>query len=219
MAYIMIESSVRTHKKMLAAGPAASWLWCCGLGYCQDGLTDGHIPTSALDFLGVRSPQKLAEKLVKVGLWESARDGWYVHDYTRHNKSAEQIREIMQKRMAGGALGGRPKKTLEVNHQGYEVSKNSETSLKTLPSCTSVRDDQDQDQEQRAVARPAHYPQLLKLAHIVIDGLDPEADDPPMSELCARLKDLAGRHKIAHALSREITKAMDSALAQRRAAS
>jgi hypothetical protein len=218
MTYIMIESSVRTHKKMLAAGPAASWLWCCGLGYCQDGLTDGHIPRSALDFLGVKSPQKLAEKLVRVGLWETAKDGWHVHDYRRHNKSAEQIREIMRKRTEGGALGGRPKKTLEVNHQGYEVSKNSETSLKTLSctSCTSVLNDQDQDQ--RADARPAHYPQLLKLAHVVLDGLNPEADAPPMSELCARLKDLAGTYQIPHAVSREITKAMDSAIAQRRAA-
>jgi len=78
--------------------------------------------------------------------------------------------------------------------------------------------DPDQDQDQRADARRSPYPQLVKLAHVVLDGLNP-ADDLPMSELCARLKDLAGTHKIPHTVGREITKAMDSAIAQRRAAS
>ena len=44
MAWVRIESSVARHKKFQQAGPAASWLWLCGLLYCQEGLTDGVIP-------------------------------------------------------------------------------------------------------------------------------------------------------------------------------
>lgn len=110
MAYIVIESSVRTHRKMLAAGPAACWLWACGLGYCQEGLTDGLIPASALSFLGVKSPQKLAVKLVSVGLWDDEPNGWRVHDYHEHNKSAEAIRGTMRRRADAGKEGGRPRK-------------------------------------------------------------------------------------------------------------
>lgn len=110
MAYLMVETSIRTHPKFLAAGPDASWLWLCGLGYCQDGLTDGRIPTSALEYLGVKNPRKLAAKLVEVRLWEEVDGGWQMHDYFDHNKAAVEVRRIMKARAEGGKLGGRPRK-------------------------------------------------------------------------------------------------------------
>lgn len=127
MAYIQVEASVRTHKKFLKAGPAASWLWLCGMGYCQDGLTDGFIPFEALDYLGIKgaTARKLKCTLVAVKLWDEAPGGWHVHDYLRHNKSAESIRHIKGARAAGGSRGGRPthetfdetlKVTSKVNH-------------------------------------------------------------------------------------------------------
>lgn len=123
MAYMAIETAVRTHKKFLAAGPAASWLWICGLGYCQDGLTDGFIPEAALNFLGVVDAAPLVRQLVQVRLWEQVEGGWRMHDYLEHNKPAEVVREIMRKRRAGGMLGGRPRKQLleglPENLEGY----------------------------------------------------------------------------------------------------
>jgi len=133
MAYIQIEANVRTHRKFLKAGPSASWLWVCGLGYCQEGLTNGHIPSSALNFLGVPAAkvQKLAERLVDCQLWDKVRDGWQIHDYLEHNKSAEQVRATMRRRAEAGNLGGRPKgnheglppKNWKVNHDGYPAEK------------------------------------------------------------------------------------------------
>src|SRR4051812_9877219 len=122
MAYIVLEASVRTHWKFLAAGPAACWLWTCGLGYCQDGLTDGFIPKSALVYLGVERPEKLVPHLVRVRLWIELSDGsgWQMHDYLDHNKSAEKIRATMRRRGDGGVLGGRPKKTPTENLQGFD---------------------------------------------------------------------------------------------------
>lgn len=125
MAHIQVEASVRTHHKFLKAGPAASWLWLCGMGYCQDGLTDGFIPESALPYLGVQKPHPLKDKLVDVGLWDRAEGGWLVHDYLKHNRSAAQIGTLKDRRRAGGNLGGRPPKepsekpsrlTIEGNH-------------------------------------------------------------------------------------------------------
>jgi hypothetical protein len=112
MAYIQVEASVRTHTKFLKAGPAASWLWLCGMGYCQDGLTDGFIPDQALDYLGVKAAaaKKLADELVKVRLWERTDGGWQVHDYLKHNKSAEEIKRVRDERALGGLKGGRPRK-------------------------------------------------------------------------------------------------------------
>ncbi len=115
MAYLMVETSVRTHWKFLAAGPAASWLWLCGLGYCQEGLTDGFIPMSALGFLGVEAASSLALALVEVRLWEPVFEGqpmtgWHMHDYLDHNKSAKAIRALMRLRAGNGHRGGRPRK-------------------------------------------------------------------------------------------------------------
>lgn len=126
MAYMAIETSVRTHRKFLAAGPAASWLWLCGLGYCQDGLTDGFIPEAALGFLGVADAGSLAERLVEARLWEHVDGGWRMHDYLEHNKPAEVVREVMRRRKAGGHLGGRPPKNLDgcepPNLEGFDGS-------------------------------------------------------------------------------------------------
>lgn len=122
MAYIVVEASVRTHWKFLAAGPAASWLWLCGLGYCQDGLTDGFIPKSAIEFLGVKRAAKLAPKLVAARLWDIVPPdtGWQMHDYLDHNKSAEAVRGLMRQRADWGKLGGRPKRTSKVSEQKGE---------------------------------------------------------------------------------------------------
>lgn len=121
MAHIRVETSVPRHRKFLAAGPDAAWLWLCGVCYCQDGLTDGHIPAVALPMLGVpmAKAKRLAGVLVTVGLWEVAADGWTVHDYLDHNNDADYVRSVRESRAEGGKLGGRPKKTFPQNLQGF----------------------------------------------------------------------------------------------------
>lgn len=106
MAWIKVESSVRTHKKFLTAGPAPSWLWLCGLGYSQEGLTDGFIPTDALGYLGVKNAKQLAVHLVKAGLWDEVGGGWRIHDYLEHNRSASHVASIKQDRRSAGQRGG-----------------------------------------------------------------------------------------------------------------
>lgn len=122
MSWVKVESSVARNRKFVKAGPAASWLWLCGLAYCQEGLTDGFIPLEAIDFLGVKHAGRLAPYLVAAGLWELTDGGWQVHDYLKHNKDAATVEQILQQRRDGGVKGGRPPKekpssqTLEVNH-------------------------------------------------------------------------------------------------------
>jgi len=107
MAWVRIESSVSRHRKFQQAGPAASWLWLCGLAYCQEGLTDGFIPTAALPYLGVKPAKKPAAALVAAGLWHPCPGGWRVHDYLAHNREASSIRRVQDERRAAGAVGGR----------------------------------------------------------------------------------------------------------------
>lgn len=106
MAWVKVESSVARHRKFQQAGPAASWLWVCGLCYCQEGLTDGFIPIEALPFLGIKSTAHLVKELVRVGLWDAREGGWQVHDYLEHNKAALEVRRVQGDRRRAGAKGG-----------------------------------------------------------------------------------------------------------------
>lgn len=107
MIYARIYSSVRTNRKHLIAGPAPCWLWVCGLLYCQEGETDGFIPKEAIDYLGVKNAERLAEHLVRAELWDKVPGGWHVHDYLEHNKSAAQIAERRDQKKAAGSVGGK----------------------------------------------------------------------------------------------------------------
>lgn len=119
MSYVRVDSSVPRNRKFVKAGPAASWLWLCGLAYSQLGLTDGFVPIEALEFLGVRGAKPLAGRLVAAGLWEAVDGGWRVHDYLEHNKPADEIRRVAKVRADGGQLGGRPPRdNLPDNLQG-----------------------------------------------------------------------------------------------------
>lgn len=92
MAWVKLDDQVPLHEKMLKAGPAACWLWVCGIAHGQAKLTDGHISDLALPMIGVPKGYKdLAETLCRVGLFERVDGGFKVHDYHDHNDSRETV--------------------------------------------------------------------------------------------------------------------------------
>lgn len=113
MAWVRIEDAVTEHQKHLKAGPAASWLWVCGIAYCQRQLSDGFIPDEAVGMLGVPKGVKvLIERLVSVGLFHRTEGGYLVHDYhdfndTRAEALARKHTVSEQRREAGRASGRR----------------------------------------------------------------------------------------------------------------
>lgn len=99
MAWLKIDDRVRTHPKIADAGPAAAWLWFCGICYCREHLTDGVIRRSAVGTLAMNlpSPLKHAQKLVAVGLWEPHADGFLVHDFLDWNPSRAEVMSLRDK--------------------------------------------------------------------------------------------------------------------------
>ncbi len=72
-----------THPRFVAVGGDAAWLYICGQCYSSGHLTDGRIPKAMLPRLSDRRhPDRLAARLVEVGLWEDAGDHYQQHDYT-----------------------------------------------------------------------------------------------------------------------------------------
>lgn len=93
MAWLKIDDRVRTHPKIVEAGPAASWVWFCGICYCREHLTDGFIADKMLPTLvpGMSSLKKAAAVLVTAGLWHRVERGYAVHDFLQWNPSKAEV--------------------------------------------------------------------------------------------------------------------------------
>jgi hypothetical protein len=87
------------------------------IGICDELGSDGHLlPESALQRTGL--PPEFAKEMIAEGCWHQAdhdcvrcpqpRAGHvYLHDYLKHNRTAEEIRRTAERRAANGASGGR----------------------------------------------------------------------------------------------------------------
>jgi hypothetical protein len=93
--WIKIFNALPANPKYLMAGDRACWLAICGLCYSNEHLTDGFIAAPVLPVAapGVKGPEKLAAKLVEVGLWHPVDGGWQIHDYGDYQRSAAEVRE------------------------------------------------------------------------------------------------------------------------------
>jgi len=93
MPWIRLDDQFPDHPKVIEAGPLASWLYVCGIGYCNRLLTDGFIPLGQVRKLAdVDSAGELAARLVAVGLWDEAEGGYRIHDYLEYQPSAEEVK-------------------------------------------------------------------------------------------------------------------------------
>ncbi len=107
--WVRLDDNFPGHRKVLAAGPEASWLHIEGLCYCAHQKTDGVIPEGALAKLTQFSKPKaakLAARLVEAGLWELNGTGWMVHDYLDYNPSKKSLEEKHESKRRAGQAGG-----------------------------------------------------------------------------------------------------------------
>ncbi len=109
VSWVKVSDTLSGHRKILAAGPEASWLHIEGLCYCAQQETDGAIPDTALAKLTQYSKPKamrLATRLVEVGLWERNGAGYAIHDYLDYNPSKKSLDEKRETKQRAGQAGG-----------------------------------------------------------------------------------------------------------------
>lgn len=113
MAWVKIDDQAPRNEKLLRAGPAAAWMWLCGIAHGQAQMTEGFIADISLSTIGVTGAdrsRKLADVLVRCGLFDRVDGGYQVHDYLEHNETREEAlaRKVTlgAKRAAAGRAGG-----------------------------------------------------------------------------------------------------------------
>jgi hypothetical protein len=108
MSWVSIDDNAPDHRKQLAAGPMACWLWVCGLCYCnRQPARDGFIPEPkvALLYPGINAKRDAA-KLVAVGLWDRVDGGYRIHEYELYQLGAAEVEARREARRAAGRAGG-----------------------------------------------------------------------------------------------------------------
>lgn len=97
-SWVRLDDSFSEHPKVVQAGDRAAWLFVCGLLYASRTLSNGFVPASQVSRLcSLRDTQALAKRLVSVGLWVEVEDGYVIHDYLEHQRSAAQVKEERRK--------------------------------------------------------------------------------------------------------------------------
>lgn len=104
--YIKLHDSMPDHPKIEGLSDAAFRLlielWC----YCSRHLTDGRLASASWQ---KRGASETRAELLAAGLVETSDDGMYLHDYTEHQRTAEDVRDLQEKRRLAGSMGGKAK--------------------------------------------------------------------------------------------------------------
>lgn len=90
MTWLKVDDQFTDHPKVLALGRdrlAGIGLWAVGSCYAARFLTDGYIPAAVLP----PGARRLAQRLVAVGLWDTAEGGYRIHDYHDYQPRRETV--------------------------------------------------------------------------------------------------------------------------------
>lgn len=116
MSWANLDDGFADHPKVIDLPDAAFRLHVCAMCWCSRRLTDGLVRSRELRILGAmlegcpddQRLQELAQKLVDARLWDPCEEGWRLHDWLKHNESAQKVierREAAKQRMAENRKG------------------------------------------------------------------------------------------------------------------
>lgn len=99
---IRISNTAPEHTKIVGLSDKAFRVWVETLCYCSRQENNGKISKPAMKRQG---SSRVVSELVTAGLLVPTPDGFTVHDYLRHNRSAAEIQSFRESKSESGALG------------------------------------------------------------------------------------------------------------------
>ncbi|MGW1998417.1 hypothetical protein [Embleya sp. NPDC001921] len=171
--YVRVHDGMPDHPKIIEVGGMAAWLYTTAMCYASRQLTDGVIPARLVPRLtDLPNPEALASALLRVGLLHASGhdcsdcpdvgdDEYVIHDYLEHQRSADYVRTLREKRSAAGQKGGR--KSGETRRAASENEAKDEALasalLKQTRSKTQAETETETEvKEQRNTSKPAAPP-------------------------------------------------------------
>ena len=107
LPWVRLDANIGTHDKTLELlehklGAQAFTLYVCSIGWAGGHGTDGLIPKHALRALAppLRGPEKLAQLLVDVRLWEYVEGGWCIVNYLERQQSSTVTEAVSAQKSA-----------------------------------------------------------------------------------------------------------------------
>lgn len=205
MAWIRLDDQIAHHPKFTKVSPSACWLYVAAIGFSQKYLTDGFLTFQSLSTLShVRFPSKLAQQLIRVGLWRRGKDGYYIHDYLEFNESAQQVkarkREDRLRKSARNPIGIQSDSTAPRGRDPIP-SHPKEEKIRAVASPQLPKNGNGHDKSRVRV--------ITRLAHQALD------EGATGGDLTEGVKTLCAQHGISYN-SELIRKAIESAETQRR---
>lgn len=151
--YIRVHDGMPDHPKIVGLSAASKWgivaMWC----YCSRNLTDGRVPGP----IAAREGKRVLTELAAAGLIEASGSDWVCRDYTKHQRTADEVAEMREKRRFAGSLGGKakakglasakqvleqtPSKSVAYTETDTEELETSSSSLKPQARGTKLPDD------------------------------------------------------------------------------
>jgi hypothetical protein len=96
MPWFKVDDDLAFHRKIVAAGNAATGLWVRSGSWSAQQLTDGFIPGHMVPLLGTAAQ---AARLVKVGLWLEVDGGFQFHQWNENGRqpTSASVRESRER--------------------------------------------------------------------------------------------------------------------------
>lgn len=89
MVDFRVRDTIHDHPKMLGIPLAALGLWTYAGAWSAKHLTDGLIPTTAINHLP--NWRRLSTELEDRHLWEPVNGGWAIVDWDQHQRTRAQV--------------------------------------------------------------------------------------------------------------------------------
>jgi hypothetical protein len=112
--YIRLHDGMPDHPKVVGLSDGAFRLYVESICWCGRHLTDGVVPAAGMRRMGGWSPEAVSELADATLIEADGETHWLIHDYTEHQRTAEEVAAIRRAKRAAGATG---------NHDRWHVAR------------------------------------------------------------------------------------------------